>query len=413
MKRKVGVVGAGVIGVATAVWLQREGFDVMLVDRQGPGEATSHGNGGVLASCSVVPVTVPGLGRSVPRLLLGRDGPLFLRWGYLPSLLPWLARYLAQCNADACERAARALLPLIGDSLSEHQALAAGTGAERWIVPSDYLYLYRTRADFARDRFGWDLRRKLGIHWRELAAPEVAEYDPTVAPDLRFAVRLDGHGRIADPGAYVKALAEHVVRSGGQLVRAEVQGIVQEAGRVVGLRACGDTIACDAAIVAAGAWSAPLAKSLGLRVPLQSERGYHLELWDPSAMPRAPAMLAAAKLVVTPMEGRIRLAGLVEFGGLHAPASEAPLALLRRAAERCLPTLRWGETRTWMGHRPAVPDSIPVIGAVPGVAGAWLGFGHHHVGLTAAAATGRLLAQLVAGRRPNIDLAPYAPTRFQ
>jgi D-amino-acid dehydrogenase len=150
-----------------------------------------------------------------------------------------------------------------------------------------------------------------------------------------------------------------------------------------------------------------------VRVPVESERGYHLELWEPTAMPRAPAMLAAAKLVVTPMEGRIRLAGLVEFGGLDAPASEAPVALLRRAAERYLPGLRWGETRSWMGHRPAVPDSIPVIGPVPGVAGAFLGFGHHHVGLTAAGATGRVLAQLAAGKRPNIDLAPYAPDRFQ
>jgi D-amino-acid dehydrogenase len=155
-----------------------------------------------------------------------------------------------------------------------------------------------------------------------------------LAPDLRFAVRLGGHGRISDPGAYVGALAGHVERQGGRVLRAEAEGVATEGGRVTGLRAGGETLACDAVVVTAGVWSGPLARALGVRVPIESERGYHLELWEPTAMPRAPAMLAAAKLVVTPMEGRIRLAGLVEFGGLDAPASEAPVALLRRAAVR-------------------------------------------------------------------------------
>jgi D-amino-acid dehydrogenase len=413
MSKRVAIVGAGVIGVATAVWLQREGCEVLLVDRAAPGSATSYGNGGVLASCSLVPVTVPGLARSAPRMLLDRDGPLFLRWPYVPRVAPWLARYLRFCTAEDCERAARALRPLIGDSLADHQALSAGTGAECYVVPSDYLYLYGSRAAFEADSFGWDLRRRHGVAWQEVEGATVAALDPVLAPDLRFAVRLGGHGRISDPGAYVGALAGHVERQGGRVLRAEVEGVATEGGRVTGLRAGGETLACDAVIVTAGVWSGPLARALGVRVPIESERGYHLELWEPTAMPRAPAMLAAAKLVVTPMEGRIRLAGLVEFGGLDAPASEAPVALLRRAAERYLPGLRWGETRSWMGHRPAVPDSIPVVGPVPGVAGAFLGFGHHHVGLTAAGATGRVLAQIAAGLRPNIDLAPYAPDRFQ
>ena len=153
-------------------------------------------------------------------------------------------------------------------------------------------------------------------------------------------------------------------------------------------------------------------RQLGLKMPLESERGYHLELWEPSVMPRSPVMVASGKFVATPMEGRIRLAGVVEFGGLDAPPSRAPFRLLERNIRAAMPGLTWKKTVEWMGHRPSMVDSIPVIGAVPGIEGAFLGFGHDHVGLTGGPKTGRILAQLVSGRAPNIDLAPYRPERF-
>ena len=161
-----------------------------------------------------------------------------------------------------------------------------------------------------------------------------------------------------------------------------------------------------------GSWSKPLARKLGLDIPLESERGYHLELVEPIRMPSAPVMIASGKFVATPMDGRLRLAGIVEFGGLDAPPSRAPFELLERNIRAAMPGLTWKDRREWMGHRPAPADSIPVIGEAPGVGGAFLGFGHHHVGLTGGPKTGRLLAQLVCGRAPNIDLAPYAPNRF-
>lgn len=413
-KSAVAVIGGGIVGVATAVWLRREGHDVTLLDPFEPGAAASHGSGGVLASGALLPVNSPGIARAVPRMLFSSDGPLFLRGKQVPRMLPWLAKYLRNSTPAGAERAARALAPLLLDSVSEHRALSEGTAAERYVVPSDYLYLYEKASDFAAEGSGWDLRRRHGVRWEEISGGKaVAALDPAFAPVFGHAVRLHGHGRIPDPSAYVAALVGHVARSGGRIVRAKAEGVALVGGAVTGVRAGGETFPCGAVVVTAGAWSGALAGALDVKVPLESERGYHLELLAPSAMPRAPAMLAAAKVVITPMEGRIRLAGLVEFGGLEAPASEAPVALLRRAAARFLPAITWRESRSWMGHRPALPDSIPVIGEVPGVRGAFLGFGHHHVGLTGGAATGRILAQLVAGRRPNIDLAPYAPSRFQ
>ncbi len=412
-RKTIAIVGAGIVGVSTAIELQRDGHDVILIDKAGPAEGASHGNGGVLASCAVVPVTSPGLLSKAPRMLFDPNQPLFLKWGYLPRLTPWLVRYLKHANASDTTRISQALAPIIGDSLADHQALAAGTGAEKWIHPSDYLYVYRDRAAFEGDAFGWELRRKAGFTWEEMEADAFQAYDPSFSRDQGFAIKLPDHGRISDPGRYVKGLAAHVVAQGGRIVIAEVDDIVRDGGRVTGVRAGGETIPCDAAVIATGAWSKPLATRLGLDVPLESERGYHLELWEPSVMPRAPVMIASGKFVAVPMEGRLRLAGIVELGGLDAAPSRAPLDLLKKNVQAALPGLSWTEEVEWMGHRPAPADSIPIIGEVPDIAGAYIGFGHHHVGLTGGPKTGRLLAQMISGRAPNIDMSVYAPSRHR
>ncbi|WP_319544516.1 FAD-binding oxidoreductase [Ruegeria conchae] len=411
-KKTIAIIGAGIVGVSAAVWLQREGHKVILIDKAGPGEGTSHGNGGVLASCSIVPVTVPGLLRKAPKMLLSPSQPLFLKWGYLPKLVPWLTRYLSHANASDVERIAAALTPIVGDSLNDHKALAEGTGAEKWIVPSDYLFLYKDRTHYKEDAFGWDIRRRNGFIWDELEGPAFHAYDPVYSEDIGFAAKLSDHGHITDPGRYVKDLAAYVEANGGTILRAAVDDVVQENGKVTGVRTGGETIACDTAIVTAGVWSGPLAKRLGISVPLESERGYHLELVGPSAMPRSPVMVVSGKFVATPMDGRIRLAGIVEFGGLDAPPSRAPFELMRKNARMAFPGLKWKEEVEWMGHRPAPTDSIPIIGEAPGISGAYMGFGHHHIGLTGGPKTGRLLAQMIAGRTPNTDMGVYAPSRF-
>ncbi len=411
-QKSVAIIGAGIVGVSTALWLQRDGHRVTLIDREGPAAGASFGNGGVLASCSVVPVTVPGLLRKAPGMLFDPNQPLFLKWGYLPRLLPWLTRYLGHANAETVARRAAALTAIIGDSLTEHQALAKGTGAEPFIVPSDYLFVYDSRAQYEADAFGWSVRKDNGFAWDVLEGAAFRAYDSCFSPDLGCAVRLPDHGRIADPGAYVHALAAHFEREGGRILKAEVTGFARDGKTLTGLRAGGETIACDTAVLCTGAWSGPLARELGLRAPLESERGYHLELWDPSIVPRAPVMITSGKFVITPMEGRLRLAGVVEFGGLEAPPSRAPFELLKRNALSALPGLTWSRTEEWMGHRPSMADSTPMIGAAPALDGAFVGFGHDHVGLTGGPKTGRILSQLIGGNPPNIDLAPYDPKRF-
>ena len=188
-RKTVAIIGAGIVGVSTAIWCLRDGHDVILIDRKGPAEGASHGNGGVLASNGIVPISVPGLLRNVPGLLFGRDQPLFLKWQYLPRLVPWLTRFLGHANASDVRKRASAMTRLVGDSLAEHQDLARGTGAEKWICPADYVFLYRDRAHFEGDSFGWQIRADHGYTWQELEGTALRDYDPAFGPSIGFGAR--------------------------------------------------------------------------------------------------------------------------------------------------------------------------------------------------------------------------------
>ena len=407
---EVVVLGAGIVGVSCALHLQRLGKRVVLIDREEPGEGTSFGNAGVLARCSVVPVATPGILFRAPSMLFAADGPLFLRWSYLPRLMPWLVPYLLSSRRATVEHIARHLTPLLVDSVHRHRELAAGTPAERWIRPSSYLYVYPDRRAYEKDAFGWGLRREQGFEWEVVEGDAVREIEPALSPGYRCAVVLEEHGFIADPGRYVKDLAAAFVAGGGEVRRAEVRDVAPDGDGVV-LRTTGGDIGAGAAVIAAGVWSSPLAERLGANVPMESERGYHVELAEPSVRPSAPIMDAARRFVATPMDAGLRLGGIVEFGGLAAPPSEGPVKLLLRGAGLMLPGLEYKSKRTWLGHRPATADSLPVIGPAPRCANVFLAYGHHHVGLTAGPKTGRLVAQQVVGLRPDLDMEAYRPDR--
>lgn len=411
-KDHIGVIGAGIVGVSTAIRLQRLGYTVTLIDKEGPAAGASYGNAGVLASCASIPVTVPGVIKKAPKMLLDKDGSLFLKYRYLPKLLPWLTKYLSYANTSDLHRIASAINGVVGDSLTEHQQLAKGTIAEKWIKPCDYLYLYEDLAAFEEDKVAWELRKSFGIKWTELKNDAVGDYDPMFSKSFKFAVNLKGHGRINDPGKYIKDLATHFVNQGGKIEKTEITGFKIDDGQVQWLETNSGKLNFDQIAICTGAWSGPLAKALGVNVPLESERGYHVELWEPNMIPKATYMDAAGKYVITPMEGRIRLAGIVEFGGLKLKPSQKPFELLLRNIKRTMPDLTWKHTETWMGHRPAPADSIPVIGQSPNAKNAWFAFGHQHIGLTSGPKTGRVLSQMIDGSKSNLDLAQYSPMRF-
>lgn len=412
-KRKVAVIGAGIVGVSAANWLQRAGHEVILIDREGPAAGTSYGNAGILAAASVIPVTVPGLIAKAPKMLFDSDGPLFMRWGYALRLLPWLGKYLKHCNPQDVKRIAEALTPILGDSLEQHQALATDTDAASFIQPTDYLYIYKNREVYEAESFAWSLRRDLGFTWTELDRAALVEKDPSFAEgSAQFALSLDKHGFITDPGRYVKALAAHFQQQGGSLHVGSVDDLIATNGHVSGVQTSTGVLECDTAVVATGVWSEALSQKLGVKVPLEAERGYHVELFNATRIPRHPSMIVAGKFVATPMDGRLRCAGIVEFGGLKALASRKPLDLLKRQVHAVFPGIGYDRIEEWLGYRPAPTDSIPLIGEFGSMGGVYAGFGHQHVGLTGGAKTGRILADLISGNDPGFDLSPYRPDRF-
>lgn len=409
---KVIVVGAGIVGVSTAIWLQRGGHDVTIVDREGPASGTSHGNAGVLAAGAIIPVTAPGLLGRAPGMLLNRDAPLFLKWSYLPKLLPFLARYLRHATDAHVDVYAAAMSALMHDTLDQHRQLAADTPAARFVHDEDYCFGYASRAAFEADTYGWDKRRAAGYDFEVMRGADYAARDPAYGQAFDTVVACKNHGRISDPGAYVKALAEHFVDQGGRLQIAEVRDIDLEAGVITGLQTSDGAMRADHIVFAMGPWSKEIAHKLGVKVPFESERGYHLEFINPSIMPKAPMMVASGKFVLTPMEGRLRAAGVIEFGGLKAGASRAPFDMLRRQVAAILPDMTCDQVVEWMGHRPAPADSLPLIGANDPAGKSYSAFGHQHVGLTGGAKTGRIIADLIGGNKPNIDLGAFDPMKY-
>ena len=412
MAERIVVAGAGIVGVSTAIWLQRAGHKVVLVDREGPASGTSHGNAGVLAAGSVTPVTMPGLIRKAPLMLLDRDSPLFLKLGYLPRLVPFLGRYLAYCNERAVRRYAEGMSPLLHDTVAQHRALAEGTGAEQFIEDADFCHGYATQGDFEADGFGWKLRRELGYEFSVESGKDYARTDPIYEGSFDTVVRCRDHGRISDPGAYVKTLAGHFTGEGGELVLATVTDVGTDSSGQPELVTDKGRVGGDKVALATGVWSKPLLAKFGLSVPLEAERGYHIELVEPELYPKNCMMVASGKFVATPMRGRIRCAGVIEFAGLKAASRRQPLAMLKRRIGRLYPGLKYRDQVEWLGHRPALVDSLPMIGKVTNEAGIYTAFGHQHVGLTGGAKTGRIMADLMSGRKPPVDMAPYDTGRF-
>ncbi|MDC0136652.1 FAD-dependent oxidoreductase [Sulfitobacter sp.] len=407
------VAGAGIVGISTAIWLHRAGHTVTVVDRAGPASGTSHGNAGVLAAGAVVPVTTPGLARKAPAMLMDRDAPLFLRWSYLPRLLPFLRKYLAYGTDAHVDYYGKSMSALLHDTVEQHQALAADTPAARFITTEDYCFGYATRADFEADSYGWGKRDAQGVQLDVVSGAEYATYDPIFGEAFETVVRCKNHGRISDPGAYVKALADHFVAEGGTLHITNITDIEMRDGDVSALITNDGPLSADRIVFAMGPWSREIAHKLGVKVPFESERGYHIELTNPSAMPRAPMMVASSKFVLTPMQGRLRAAGVIEFGGLDAPASRAPLDMLRRQVKKLLPDLQYDDVVEWMGHRPAPADSLPLIGANDANGRSYSAFGHQHVGLTGGPKTGRMIAELINGRAPNMDMRAFDPSKYR
>jgi len=409
--KKIAVIGAGIVGVSAALYLQRDGHAVTLIDREGPAAGASYGNAGGVVNAATAPLGMPGLLRRVPAMLMDPQGPLVLRWRYLPAIAPWLLRLLLASRRSRVEHIADALVALNAGVEAAWRSLAEQAGIGDLLRPVGWLKVYETDKGFAATAAERDLMARRGVPFEILNADELRQLEPGLAPIFKHGFFMPGCLFVANPGRAVQRLAEDFVRRGGQLEIRRVAGFTLE-GRPYRVETDGgDGLETDAIVLAAGAWSRRLARQLGAFVALDTERGYHLMLPSLADALRRPVVQSEQSFMLSPMEQGTRLTSQVEFAGLEAPPDFRRVRGLLRAAKRMLPALETEERSAWLGFRPSMPDSLPVVGPVDGLPDVYLGFGHGHLGLTQGPVTGRILADLVAGRDPGIDLAPYRAGR--
>ena len=413
----VAVIGAGIIGACAALALLADGRRVTLIDPAPPGgpQAASFGNGAFISPASIIPMSAPGLWRQVPRLLADPAGPLTIRWRSLPALAPWLLQFLrAGATPARVRRTACILNGLLGDAPGRHAALALAAGCADLIRPGGLIYAYPDRAAFQAEALSWAIRRENGLTWQELDAEALHRLEPALGPGYRFAAYLPAGVWCSDPGGYVAALVQAATARGAALRQARVTAFDAEARQLTAVLTDQGRIDCDAALVTAGIGSAALAGAAGDRVPLVSERGYHVELPGASGGPARPVMPSDGKMANTPCATGLRAAGQVELARTEDAPDWRRADILLDNLRRTYPGLRFdaGRVRRWLGHRPSTPDGLPVIGRASGLHGVHYAFGHGHVGLAAAPMTAEIVAAQLAGRPAPIDDAPFAANRF-
>lgn len=407
------VVGAGIVGIATALYLQQDGHDVTVIDPHPPGEGgASAGNAGVVAVSHVVPVGMPGVLAQIPRMLREPLSPLSIRWSYLPRLLPWLYHFVRASTPSRVEQISIALADLLSRSRDAHQHLLKHADALDMLRPAGWVAVYRRRETFEADRYAHDLRRRRNVRSEVLGGSELRQLAPALSREYTTGVLFVAAAHVLDPLRLVKRLADCLLRDGGTISRARVTGIIDHGQAVTRLRTSAGLVDCDGLVIAAGAWSKSLLRMLGLNPPLDTERGYHVMIPNPGVELRVPLIAAEERIAITPMADGLRLAGTVEFAGLEAPPNLERPRMMFRQARRILPGLQDNASTRWMGFRPSMPDSLPVIGLSPRHRNVWHAFGHGHIGLTTGPITGKLVADLVAGRKPPFDLTPFRIDRF-
>jgi D-amino-acid dehydrogenase len=410
------VIGAGIVGIATAYHLVREGAAVTIVDRAPEGDKASFGNAGAIAVTEIVPASVPGLAWQVPRWLLDPLGPLAVRPAHAFQLVPWLRRFSQAGTPSEMSRIASALSALNNRVYEDLRPMLAETGLSGELNERGALTVYESEQGLRRDAAEWALKRDHGIAIENLTGEQARDMEPALGAIVHRAVFTPQWSHINDPKRLVDSLREWLRLHGVAFITGDVIDISDPGGMPrVGLQvdlAGGRRIAADQVVVAAGAWSGELAKRLDDPVLLESERGYNTTLPDPGVTLSREVIFAERKFVATPLSCGLRIGGAAEFGGLHAEPNFKRSQALVTLATRYLPGLKLRGGTNWAGHRPATPDSLPVIGASPRHPKVFYAFGHGHLGLTQAATTGRLISNLIRGTPTPIDMTPYAIGRF-
>lgn len=412
MPDDVTVLGAGIVGICAGLSLIERGFKVTLVDRDAPGQATSFGNAGVISPWSIIPQAMPGVWKQLPKWVLDPLGPASVKPSYLPKLAGWGLRFLAQSSPDNARKNSAAMDFLNRDCVDLFRQHLAGTGHEDLIRDSYYVHAFRDGSAARLEGLDNTLRREAGANLERISGSELQVLEPALSTDFEAAIVIKGQARALSPGKIGAVLADKFRRSGGDVKKAVVHSINPDENKGWTYTTDQGDVSTDKIVLAMGVWSAELLKPLGIKVPLEAERGYHVCFTDPDIELNHSVLDVDRKFVASSMTDGLRVAGNAEFAGLDAPANDKRIQMLIKVARQALPELNTKNYTSWSGQRPSFPDSLPCIGELQGFPGLISAFGHSHYGLMQAPKTGRVVADIIEGLPMNSDLSAYSVARF-
>lgn len=406
------VIGAGVVGLSAALAAQARGLRVAVVDREGPAAGASAGNAGAFAFTDILPLASPGILRKAPKWLLDPLGPLTVPPAYALKIAPWMFRFWRACSPAAVARSTVAQTGLMDLSKAELEPFLRLTGTEGMLRRDGNLQVYEGTAEFKASLPGWQARTDHGIEFHHMTPAEMADLQPGLSSRFTHGTFTPGWYSIADPKLYTLALADRFRAQGGQILTAEVAALEPGEAAVTLRLKGGARLTAAQVVLAAGAFSHRIARSIGEKIPLETERGYNTTLPADAFDLRTQITFGGHGFVISRLSTGIRVGGAVELGGLElAPNYKRSDAMLKKA-QSFLPGLRATGGVQWMGFRPSLPDSLPAIGPARATPRVIHAFGHGHLGLTQSAGTARIVADLLTGQRPALDLTPFSPQRF-
>lgn len=407
------VLGAGVVGLATALYLQRAGTRTVVIDPLPPAGGTSFGNAGMISADTSAPVAMPGMLRKVPGWLADPLGPLAVRPSYLPTALPWLLRWIEAGRLSRVLPISDAMRALNRTSFDHWRELIGPEHFRDLIKPAGQVHIWEGEQETASAAIERRLRERQDIKAEMLTAGDLRQMFPGIARDARRGVFVPGNGYTVSPARLVRTLADLFRAEGGEIIAERALKILpREGGPGYWVLTNIDNRAARNLVVATGAWSRELLDPLRIKVPLESERGYHVMLASPGLELRCPILFKSRGFGLTSMEDGLRVAGTVEIAGLKHPPNERRAHVLVEHARRLFPDLKTEDAKIWMGHRPSTPDSLPILGGVPNRPNLFLAFGHGHFGMTGGPPSARIVADMVLGKTPAIDPTAYGIGRF-
>ncbi|GAA0395457.1 FAD-binding oxidoreductase [Cocleimonas flava] len=411
-KEPVTIIGAGIVGICCALSLAKRGVPVRLIDRDQPGQGTSFGNAGVISPWSIIPMALPGLWKKIPSLLLSRDRPLSVSPEFWPQMISWGSKLLLNSNEESVRKTADTMSYLCGPSIELFREHLMGTGHENLIVDSYYVHVFRDANKVSLDNLDYRIRLEKGGDLELITDNELRRFEPALSPKYKAAVIIKGQARTLSPGKLSEVLVEKAKSLGVEVINLDVSSIRKQADGWE-IEGNGSHLTSSRVILAAGVWSKKLLEPLGVKVPLATERGYHIEISDPQVELNNSIMDMEAKIVASTMMNGLRLAGAAEFAHPDKPADQSREGLLTTQAKTMFPDLNVGKTNFWMGRRPSFPDSLPMLGEIEGQKDFYAAFGHSHFGLMMAPKTGEVLADILTGKKPDFDMKAFSLRRFK